>query len=76
MTRTAVEAPSQPRPKRRPRWSPLPLLLAFLALWDLREDLVLLADHFTLTSLFYLVRSHPLAVAVLLLQPSLWKQYS
>ncbi len=75
MTPTAVEGVPRPRPQRRPRWSPLPLLLALLALWDLREDLWLLADHFTLTSLGFLVRSHPLAVAVLLLQPSLWKHY-
>ena len=75
MTRTAAEALEQPRPHPRPRWSPVPLLLAFLALWDLREELVLLADHITLTALFNLVRSHPLAVVVLLLQPSLWRHY-
>jgi hypothetical protein len=46
-----------------------------LALWDLREELMLLVDHVTLTALFNMVRSHPLAVVVLLLQPSLWKHF-
>jgi hypothetical protein len=53
----------------------VPLLLAMLALLDLRLELRLLADHFTLTAVVFLVRSHPLAVAVLLLQPSLWHHY-
>jgi hypothetical protein len=53
----------------------VPLLLAVLALLDLRLELRLLADHVTVTALVFLVRSHPLAVAVLLLQPSLWQQY-
>jgi hypothetical protein len=53
----------------------VPLLLGLLALLDLRLELRLLADHFTITALVFLVRSHPLAVAVLLLQPSLWHHY-
>lgn len=53
----------------------VPLLLAVLALLDLRLELRLLADHFTVTALAFLVRSHPLAVAVLLLQPNLWRHY-
>jgi hypothetical protein len=53
----------------------LPGLLALLALWDLRQELQLLADHFTLASLIFAVRAHPLAVLVLLLQPSLWRRY-
>lgn len=53
----------------------VPLLLAFLALLDLRQELRLLADHVTVTALIFMVRSHPLAVVVLLLQPSLWRHY-
>jgi hypothetical protein len=53
----------------------LPFLLAVLALWDLRDDLLLLLDRPTLTAVFYLLRSHPLAVLVLLSQPSLWRRY-
>lgn len=53
----------------------VPLLLAVLALLDLRLEFRLLADQFTFTALAFLVRSHPLAVAVLLLQPSLWHHY-
>ena len=65
-------------PRRRsaaPLWPALPLLLAVLAVWDLRDDLLLLLDRPTFTAGFYLLRSHPLAVLVLLLQPSLWRRY-
>ncbi len=65
----------EPRSQRRRRWPLVPLLLALLALLDLRLELRLLADHVTLTALVFLVRSHPLAVAVLLLQPSFWAHY-
>tara|TARA_B100000482_G_scaffold176760_1_gene146748 strand:- start:233 stop:430 length:198 start_codon:yes stop_codon:yes gene_type:complete len=53
----------------------LPLLLIVLALVDLRVELLLLLDHFTLTSLWYGVRHHALAVMVLLSAPSLWRRY-
>lgn len=53
----------------------MPLLLGLLALLDLRVELQLLADHFTLAALAAAVRSHPLAVAVLLLWPSLLHHY-
>ncbi|MEA5440968.1 hypothetical protein VB739_00200 [Cyanobium gracile UHCC 0281] len=56
-------------------WSMLPLVLLVLALIDLRVELILLWDHFTLTSLTAAVRSHLLAVAVLVSQPSLWHHY-
>ena len=53
----------------------MPLLLGLLALLDLRVELQLLADHFTLAALAAAVRSHPLAVAVFLLLPSLLHHY-
>lgn len=53
----------------------IPLLLAMLAVLDLRVELQVLADHFTLTSLWFGLRAHPLAVAVLILIPSLWRRY-
>jgi hypothetical protein len=53
----------------------VPLLLGLLALLDLRQELQLLADHITLTALMNTLRSHPLAIAVLLLLPSLWRRY-
>ncbi|MBM5790172.1 MAG: hypothetical protein FJ053_00170 [Cyanobacteria bacterium M_surface_10_m1_298] len=52
----------------------VPLLLAVLALWDLRAELQLLADHFTWTSLSMIPLHHPLAVAVLLLTPALLRR--
>ncbi|GCE65304.1 hypothetical protein OMCYN_01241 [cyanobiont of Ornithocercus magnificus] len=55
------------------RW--LPLLLLVLALLDLRQELRLLIDHFTATSLLYAIRHHLLAVAVLASLPSLWRRY-
>jgi hypothetical protein len=51
------------------------LLLALLAVLDLRDELVLLADHFTFTTLWFALTSHPLAVAVLVLTPSLFRRY-
>jgi hypothetical protein len=60
--------------RRRP--NPLvPLVLVSLAVLDLRVDLRILMDHFTLTSLAEAVRFHLLAVMVLLLTPSLWRRY-
>ena len=53
----------------------VPVLLALLALFDLRVELQLLADHLTLAGLGAALRSHPLAVAVLLLLPSLLQHY-
>ena len=56
------------------RW--WPLLLVMLALADLRTEILLLLDHFTLTSLLFAMRHHVLAVAVLLGSPSLWHRYA
>ncbi len=53
----------------------LPLLLLLLALADLQIEFRILFDRFTLTSLITAIRSHSLAVAVLVLQPSLWRHY-
>ena len=69
-----VHTPVRDQESRR-AWPLIPLLLALLALVDLREEFLLLTDHFTITSLVFLVRVHPLAVAVLILFPSLWKRY-
>jgi len=56
----------------RRRWPPLVVVvLAGLSLWDLRIELQLLAQQFTLAGLRAAVLAHPLAVAVLLLLPSL-----
>ncbi|MDM7952068.1 MAG: hypothetical protein QUV07_02465 [Cyanobium sp. CZS 25K] len=56
-------------------WPLLPLVLLVLALIDLRVELILLWDHLTLTSINAAIRSHLLAVAVLVCQPSLWHHY-
>jgi hypothetical protein len=53
----------------------VPIVLAVLAIWDLRPDLLLLLDRPTITASLYLLRGHPLAVLVLLLLPSLWRRY-
>lgn len=50
------------------------LLLAALALYDLRVDLQLLREHFTWTSLLEGFTAHPLAIAVLLLTPSMMRR--
>ncbi len=51
-----------------------PVALALLALWDLRAELQLLAEHFTWISLLMIPRYHLLAVTVLILTPSLIRQ--
>lgn len=53
----------------------LAITLGILALLDLRIELMLLFDHFTWTTLSEALRSHLLAVVVLLALPSLWRQY-
>ena len=58
-----------------PGASLIPLLLLLLSLLDLRVEILLLVDHFTVTSLVQAITSHPLAVVVLLLQRSLWRHY-
>ena len=60
-------------PRRRVPWAPL--LLALLALLDLRTEFQLLLDHFTWTSLSVIPLQHPLAVMVLVLLPSLLRRY-
>ncbi|MFZ4564919.1 MAG: hypothetical protein ACOYMY_00525 [Prochlorococcaceae cyanobacterium] len=52
---------------RQPRF--LTLLLALLALLDLRSELALMVQHFTWTSVFFAMGHHRLAVVVLLLTP-------
>lgn len=56
---------------RRLPW--VPLLLAVLAVLDLRVELQLLLDRFTFSALWFGLSSHPLAVAVLALSPWLIK---
>ncbi len=56
------------------RW--FPILLILLALGDLRTEVQLLIDQFTVTGLGYAIRHHQLAVVVLLASPSLWRRYS
>ena len=60
--------------RRHPaRW--FPILLILLALADLRTELQLLSDQFTVTGLGYAIRHHQLAVVVLLGSPSLWRRF-
>jgi hypothetical protein len=54
---------------RLPPW--LAWLLLILAVYDLRVELRLIADHFTLAELNAAISNHPLAVVVLLIIPLL-----
>ena len=56
------------------RW--FPILLILLALSDLRTEVLLLSDQFTITGLGYAIRHHQLAVLVLLGSGSLWRRFS
>ena len=77
MTPGSVPLPPTPAAarQRRPGFPLMPLILLLLALLDLRVDLQLLSDHFTFSTLASALSSHPLAVAVLLFSPSLWRRY-
>ena len=57
----------------RPTAALVPPALALLALYDLRVEIRLLLDHFTWSSLITAIAAHPLAVAVLLLTPTLMR---
>ena len=72
-----ARTPAQRQPARfgRPAAPVVPLFLLVLSLLDLRVEIQLLFDHFTLTSLLQALMSHPLAVLVLVLQGSLWRRY-
>ena len=50
------------------------VLLGGLALLDLRVEVLLLLDHFTWTSLLAVPLAHPLAIAVLVVLPGLWRR--
>ena len=67
--------PGRPLPQQRRSAQWFPLLLIVLAVGDLRTELILLADHFTLTGLSYAIRDHQLAIIVLLSSISLWRRY-
>ena len=43
------------------------LLFTILALYDLRNEIQLVLQRFTYTSLFYMVMEHPLSIGILLL---------
>ena len=45
------------------------IILITLSIYDLRIDIRLLLDFFTLTTLLYTITEHPLAIAVLLTIP-------
>ncbi|MCY3847548.1 MAG: hypothetical protein OXG12_02120 [Cyanobacteria bacterium MAG COS4_bin_21] len=50
-------------------------MLILLALADLRTEVLLLSDQFTITGLGYAIRHHQLAVVVLLGSGSLWRRF-
>lgn len=63
------------RPSGGGRVPLVPFLLLLLALLDLETEIRLLVDHFTVTTLFTAIQTHPLATTVLVLLPSLWRLY-
>ena len=51
----------------------IPIGLFLFALIDLRTEIRILFDHFTLTSLAYSIKHHPLAILVIICTPLLFK---
>lgn len=73
---TVRDGSSRDGARSRGRRMPIvPLALLVLALVDLRVEILLLLDHFTISAVLEAIRSHPLAVFVVALQPSLWRRY-
>ena len=54
----------------------IPILLIILSLLDLRIEMRILLDQFTLTSFIYAFRHHTLAFTILFFSPSLIKTYT
>jgi len=52
----------------------LQIILITLSIYDLRIDLRILFDFFTLSSLYYTISEHPLAITVLITTPFLFNQ--
>ena len=50
----------------------LHIILIILSIYDLRIDLRLLLDYFTLSTLFYTILEHPLAITVLIINTSIF----
>ena len=50
----------------------IPILLVLLSIYDLRIDLRIMYDSFTVSSLFYTFSEHPLAIVVLFSCPRLF----
>jgi len=50
----------------------IPIILICLSIYDLRIDLSLLFNFFTLTTLLYTIKEHLLAITVLLIVPNLF----
>ena len=55
------------------RYNWLQIILIILSIYDIRLDLRILIDFFTLSALFYTISEHPLAITILITSPSLLK---
>ncbi len=53
----------------RKKW--FPLLLISLSIWDLKNEVRLLLETFTYTSMIFAIRHHLLAVIILISSPSM-----
>ena len=51
----------------------LQILLITLSIYDLRIDIRILIDYFTITTFFHTISEHPLAITILITSPSLLK---
>ena len=54
------------------KYNIVPILLLMLSIYDLRVDIKLLFDYFTISTLLYTIIGHPLSITVLLLMPYLF----
>ncbi len=52
----------------------IPLILLFLAIYDLRIEIKILLDHFTFISLLYAIKNHPLAIFIIVFYPFILKK--
>ena len=58
----------------KPRY--IPLFLFLVAILELREDIIIILDQFTITSVLFAIRHNFLAVLIIIFIPSIWNSYS
>ena len=52
-----------------------PITLLSLAFWDLKDEMLLIFDHFTISSLLYAIKEHFLATFIIISIPYIFEVF-